>query len=128
MNVICPYCARQAKPVNGAAIYQNRPDLHKLIFWQCKPCDAYVGCHRGTMKPLGRLADKTLRLAKQRAHAAFDPLWKSRHMTRSAAYEWLAGVMELPVSQTHIGMFDNAQCRKAVEASRAKLEEIRGGK
>jgi hypothetical protein len=118
MEVICPYCAKPAKAVTGAAIYKNRPDLQRLIYWQCKPCEAYVGCHRGTMRPLGRLANAQLRVAKMRAHAAFDPIWKNRHMTRTAAYEWLSKVMGLPFAETHIGMFDIEQCRKVIHESR----------
>lgn len=73
--VLCPYCGRNAKLVNGFKIYKNRPDLAEKNFWLCKPCDAYVGCHTpnrynsfSKCEPLGRLADKLLRRAKSDAH------------------------------------------------------------
>ena len=43
---------------------------------------------------------------------------------RNAAYGWLAQKMGLPVEQTHIGMFDVAQCRKAIHIIE---NETRGG-
>ena len=67
-------------------------------------------------KPLGRLANAELRQWKQRAHAAFDPVWKARHMSRRDAYAWLAGQMGIKPQDCHIGMFDVNQCRAVVEA------------
>lgn len=120
----CPYCSGQAQVVGGDTIYPHRPDLAHKKFHLCEPCNAYVGCHEagsysyvkgkrvvsdGTL-PLGRLANQSLREAKQRAHAAFDPLWKSGDRTRKQAYGWLAIRMGLSVDDTHIGMLDEDQC------------------
>lgn len=44
--VKCDYCGNDAMLVSGRAIYPHRPDLFRLNFWQCAPCDAYVGCHK----------------------------------------------------------------------------------
>ena len=127
--VTCPYCHQPAALVTGAAIYPRRPDLASLKFHQCAPCDAYVGTHRpgaymvingkkvvsdGTL-PLGRLANAELRRAKQRAHAAFDPIWQSRTMGRKQAYAWLAKQLCLTADEAHIGEFDVAQCGRVVE-------------
>lgn len=80
------------------------------------PCDAYVGCHVGSdWKPLGRLANAALRKLKIQAHTAFDPLWKTGSMTRTQAYAWLADQMRLQVRETHIGYFDNEQCREVIK-------------
>lgn len=46
----CPYCQRPSLLVTGKTIYPHRPDLVAKRFWQCAPCDAYVGCH----PPAGR--------------------------------------------------------------------------
>lgn len=126
----CPYCTGAAALVTGAEIYPHRPDLREKKFWACTPCDAYVGCHPpakvkggglndGTV-PLGRLANAELRGLKQRAHAAFDPLWRSGPMSRTQAYAWLASALGTPPSKTHIGMFDEAQCRAVIEAVRGR--------
>jgi len=85
------------------------------MIYLCRPCDAYVGVHKGTDKPLGRLADKELRYWKMAAHEAFDPIWQSKAMKRNEAYKWLAGCMGLKPKETHIGMFDVQQCKKVIK-------------
>lgn len=112
--MICSYCNNEAELVSGDTIYPHRPDLHHLRFWQCAPCDAYVGCHKGTERPLGRLANTELRQAKMAAHAVFDPLWKSGPMTRNTAYQWLSDQLGIPRADCHIGMFDLDRCRLVV--------------
>ena len=124
-DVTCPYCDRPAELVTGATVYPPRMDLIDLRFWRCAPCGASVGCHKagawmwvggervvsdGTL-PLGRLATAELRWAKSAAHAAFDPLWKARRMTRRSASQWLAGKLGVSYDNCHIGMFDLDRCR-----------------
>lgn len=111
-KVHCDYCGRQAEYVDSKIIYGKSYGMVYL----CRNCMAYVGVHKGTDKPLGRLANAQLRYWKKQAHAAFDPLWKSGRFRgyRNAAYAWLADKMELPVEETHIGMFDVDQCKRAV--------------
>lgn len=111
---ICPYCGNPSCLVGGDTIYPHRPDLHEKKFYSCASCDAYVGCHWDGATPLGRLADEELRKAKSTAHAIFDPLWKSRKISRGMAYGWLAKTMGIPKSKCHIGMFDVDQCNKVV--------------
>ena len=120
-DVNCPYCGSEAKLVGGLAIYPHRRDLADLKFWQCAPCDAYVGCHKdgngygdGT-RPLGRLADAELRSAKKAAHAAFDSIWQGGKMKRGEAYAWLSKQLGIPAERTHIGEMDVAECRRVSE-------------
>lgn len=108
--VICPYCTKQAKLVTGDKIYPHRNDLHRLAFFLCEPCNAYVGTHKGTLKPLGRLANARLRSLKQSVHRNFDPIWKRRFLTRKEAYTWLAKEMDISKKDCHVGMFDEKQC------------------
>lgn len=113
---VCPYCGKDAKLVEGREVYPYRYDLYDKRFWTCAPCDARVGCHNGTDRPLGRLADGALRRAKMAAHAAFDPLWKSGAMRRENAYAWLAvrlGIEDV-AKDCHIGEFDVATCERVV--------------
>lgn len=134
--VTCDYCHRPAVLASGKDIYPSRPDLYTKRFWQCKPCDAYVGCHpkktsRGGGKgdgfvPLGRLANKALRSAKIRAHAAFDPIWKSGEMSRADAYAWLAGAIGMSRQNCHIGMMDEDACRAVVAACKNRKEVAHG--
>ena len=114
-TVWCPYCNAGAEYVDSAEIYGKSYGMIYL----CRPCDAYVGVHKGTDIPLGRLADKELRHWKRVAHASFDPIWQLGRFRgkRSAAYSWLAEQMGLPEEEAHIGMFDIAQCKKVVTIS-----------
>lgn len=112
MKIVCPYCKTPAPLVTGRSVYPHRPDLYHKQFYQCKPCDAYVGCHNGTTHALGRLANAELRAAKIRAHSAFDPIWKEGSMRRGSAYTWLAEKLGIEKSECHIGMFDVAMCNK----------------
>lgn len=114
--VLCHYCMAPAELVGGDVIYPHRADLANKLFYRCEPCGAYVGCHDGTDKPLGRLADAELRAAKSAAHRAFDPLWRSKQMKRSEAYKWLAEQLGIEGKDCHIGMFDVETCWRAVRA------------
>lgn len=115
----CNYCDRPSRLVSGAAIYPHRPDLFGKWFYQCSPCDAYVGTHRDG-KPLGDLANRELRKTRRVAHAVFDRLWKEGDMNRSEAYAWMAAHMRLPPEKAHIGMFTVDQCRRLVNLVAAR--------
>lgn len=116
----CPDC--QGK----VTLHQRSDHVYRRDYgpiWQCKECKAYVGCHKGTTEPLGRVADAGLRRAKNAAHKAFDPLWERKIRTqgvakkkaRSAGYAWLAEQLGVHGDHCHIGMFDEAMCQKVVE-------------
>lgn len=113
--VICLYCNTNATLVDGSYVYLHRQDLWKKDFWVCRNCDARVGCHPGTVKPLGRLANAELRGWKMQAHAAFDPLWKTKRIgSRSKAYSWLADKLKINKCDCHMGMFDVDMCKRVV--------------
>lgn len=114
---ICPYCGEGPEFMDSALIYGKSYGM----VYACIPCGAWVGVHAGTNKPLGRLADATLRKLKNQAHKAFDPIWiadvargKNRGAARNKAYKWLAGKMGIPREHCHIGMFDEMQCLEAI--------------
>lgn len=111
----CDYCGNPAELVTGEAIYPHRRDLHAKHFYRCEPCGAYVGCHSGTTKALGRLANAELRAAKMAAHAAFDPKWRAGNMKRKQAYAWLADKLGMEINKCHIGMFDVALCTRVAQ-------------
>lgn len=114
-GVICPYCQRTAALVDSIVIYRTRSYGPA---WRCAPCDAYVGCHPGTERPLGRLANAELRKAKIEAHKYFDSIWREGHMSRSEAYRWLADQLGMHPRGVHIGYFGVEQCVRVVEISR----------
>ena len=81
-----------------------------------------MSCHKTGPVPMGIPADKATREARQRAHDAFDPIWKSRTLTRWEAYLWLSKKMGLPQDKTHIGMFDAQQCAQVVQLCKTLLK------
>lgn len=111
----CPYCGNATKLVDDTYVY-GVPYGGKCYI--CEPCGAWVGCHKGTDKALGRVADKHLRELKRQAHDEFDPIWKEGYLPRSKAYEILSIAFGLPIEYTHIGMFDEEMCRKAIDLSK----------
>ena len=113
--LVCPYCKQPPELVTGKELYPHRHELAEKNFWLCQPCSAYVGCHRNTTTPLGTLANGTLRKARMRAHAALDPLWQDGSTPRIEVYKWLAEAMGLHRKETHIALFDEAQCARLVE-------------
>lgn len=125
-GVECGYCGNRADLITGAEKCPHRPDLAEIQLWECKPCDAYVGCHQGTINPKGSLANSEDRSARMKAHAAFDPIWKTGQMPRNLAYKWLTEELGIDWNDCHIGMFDKQQCAHVVRACRNRELEIEG--
>lgn len=133
--VQCPYCRKPAKfHLTSEVIYHGRD--YGPVF-ACMPCQAWVGAHRDSLLPMGRLANAPLRRLKQDAHRAFDPLWRDlraaypeydsytsertsrvpnhlKQIARSMAYQWLSAHLGIPQDLCHIGMFDEEQCGRCV--------------
>lgn len=112
MTVLCNYCGKRTAYVDSRVIYGRS---YGMVYY-CARCHAWVGVHKGTDRPLGLLADAELRKWKQFAHAVFDPLWKHGGMTRNQAYAWLSKQLDLPLEETHIGMFDVERCKQVIKA------------
>lgn len=117
----CPYCDSSAVFLESSeSLYHGR---NYGPVYACIPCQAWVGCHRGTKQPLGRIANAELRRAKVSAHASFDGLWRakmrisgvSKGKARGLAYAWLAKQLGIDPQHCHIGMFDLAMCERVVE-------------
>ncbi len=121
-EVRCPYCSKRARLLKGRQLYfgssilERVPELGEAFFYRCRPCDATVGCHKGTNKPLGTLANAVLRKLRKDAHDALDPLWRAKgKAARGEAYAWLRQAMGLKEDECHIGLFNEEQCRRVVE-------------
>lgn len=118
----CRYCGDKAKLVTGEAIYPAHKELWARQFWECRPCGAYVGCHRKCQRfnsdgsrPLGELANRALRRLRGEAHQVFDRIWKNDEMGRNAAYQWLSDQLKIKRRDCHIGHFDEPQCRQVIQ-------------
>ena len=109
---ICPSCSNEGRLVSGDQIYPHRPDLAHKKFYLCSDCDTFVGCHPGSIRPLGSMADKELRRIRSQTHDMFDRIWKDHnhpnHMSRYKAYQWLG--TKLGLSSVHIGESDRDRC------------------
>ena len=112
----CPTCDCPTQLVTGKEVYPHRKDLYSKKFYRCiTHTDTFVGCHPNTTKPLGVPAPPELRKLRSQVHRLFDPIWKNDSETsRAKAYKWFSKQMALPPSITHVGMFDKAQCLKAI--------------
>jgi zinc-finger-containing domain len=123
-SIICDYCGKSAPLVSGLTIYPSKPELSHKNYYLCRPCNAWVGCHKGTDTPFGRLADAGLRYWRIAAHEAFDPIWGKKAKGtkdlecygRTAAYRWLAAKLGIHRNECHIGLFDEELCRYTIAA------------
>ncbi len=90
-------------------------DWPKIYF--CNDCRAAVGCHPGTVIPLGRMADRATRQLRTKAHEEFDKLWRGGLMSRSKAYNWLAGELGIDPAHCHISWLSKDQLRDVATLS-----------
>ena len=119
-NLLCPHCGGRAVLLEDSSAVYGR---NYGPIWACRPCEAWVGCHPGTFSPLGTPANKALRTARQKAHGAFDRLWRakaareriSRSKARKKGYAWLAEHFGVAPKNCHIGWMDEEQCRRVVD-------------
>lgn len=109
--MICPFCGKEAVWCENKAVYGKNYGKSYMCYL-CKPCDAYVGCHNNSKKPLGQMANREMREWRKRAHAVVDPLWKSNKYKRSTVYARLSEAFGYPV---HVGESDIETCKKIIE-------------
>jgi len=112
-KVICPYCGKEPEWVANEVVYGNRFGKSYMCYW-CKPCDAYVGCHNNTRNPLGTMANKELRQWRMKAHAAIDPLWKSKQWSRGKVYKTLSDMFGREI---HVGKSDIETCKEIINSA-----------
>lgn len=109
-------CSVNIEFVPNSVIY-GEPQGEWPYAYLCHDCGASVACHFETRVPMGRLADKTTRRLRSKAHQEFDQIWKSGLMTRDKAYAWLAIQIGLDVSQTHISWLSKDQLKDVITLS-----------
>lgn len=94
--IFCAGCQKNvhARLVTGGNVYPGNPALKHLPFWRCYDCGGYVGCHHlvkdDPLKPLGVMATRDLRHARQKLHTLIDPIWKSGIITRTGLYQLIS--------------------------------------
>ena len=115
---ICRYCGGVIRLIPAKAVYgesTERLGMTGEYIYQCQNCNARVGCHTGTTRALGNVANEVLRLKRMETHRVFDAMWKRRHMSRTEAYRWLAAQLHLTEGRAHIGGFEMDQCQKVID-------------
>lgn len=117
-RVECPDCG--SRMVLKTTTKFSYPNGDPRKFWGCGAwaktgCKGIVGAHQDG-KPFGRPVNKEGREARQRAHAAFDVLWKQGAISRAQAYRWLSDYLGIK-PQVHIGDLDVAGCERVIDAT-----------
>ena len=123
---ICRYCGGVIRVVPARKIYgasTDRLGLSNENIYLCQNCNARVGCHKGTNRPLGNVANEVLRLKRRETHQVFDAFWQGNGMSRTKAYKWLAAQMQLSEKDTHIGGFEMDQCQQVIDLCEKELNK-----
>ncbi len=90
-EIYCIGCDKEieARLTTGKEMYPHRADLAEMQFWKCDTCGSFVGCHKGSTRPLGYLASQEIKTWRKNIHMILDPLWKSKKIGRSQAYAYI---------------------------------------
>lgn len=105
-------CGQPVEIVHHTEIYGAEYSDWPWVY-RCKVCDATVGMHPFTSIPLGTLANRALRFARNSCKQPFELLWQHKRMTRTEAYAGLAAHLGIEVEACHFGWFDVATCHRA---------------
>lgn len=92
-RIRCPKCGE--KPVRTETRFGPRLDCCGLWAWGNHP-----------------LADRDTHEARKAAHAAFDPIWKSRTLGRGQAYAMLAEAMGMTTKECHMKLMTAEQAQR----------------
>ncbi len=101
---ICRYCGGVIRLVPAQKIYGASTDRLGLAgenIYLCQNCNARVGCHKGTNRPLGNVANEVLRLKRRETHQVFDQYWQGSGLSRNVLYQRPAGETGLPMVFLH---------------------------
>jgi hypothetical protein len=86
-KILCPKCGKEAKTTKTK--YGPRNSCCDMWSWGKSP-----------------LVDERTHKARRAAHAAFDPIWRSKTLSRTKAYKWLAKELRLPRELCHMKLMD----------------------
>lgn len=99
--------------VENSEIYGGRSYGQWPYAYLCRDCGARIGLHPQTDIPLGTMADKSLREARNACKQPFESIWRHGAMSRGKAYRWLSEKMGIAREQCHFGLFNIQQCEQA---------------
>lgn len=111
---VCDNCGCEAVVfINHRELYGREYSDWPYVY-HCRNCDGIVGTQVNTNIPLGRIADKTTRMLRKRAHMVFDVLWQERFMPRPEAYKWLARKLDLTADECHMAVMSDDKLREVI--------------
>ena len=119
-KILCPYCFKEAEWVENKEVYGVNFGKSYMIYL-CRPCNAYVGCHNNTTRPMGTLANKDLREMRSKAHNLIDPIWQKKKLSRSEVYQVLEYIFKRPF---HIAMEREEALEELFKYSRSRIIEL----
>lgn len=121
-RIHCPYCGSLAILRPARVVYGDRPESKNTWLYMCRrwpACDAYVKAHPdGNHRPMGRLANSTVRRKRVQAHKALKVLQQSWGLDKDGVYAWLQSELGLPASDVHIAMFGEYRCNQVIKLCR----------
>ncbi len=109
----CPCCGGGVRLVNNAEIYRKSYGTWPYIYL-CGQCGASAAVHPETIFPIGTMADKPLREARQRVHDALERVRRAYWLDVRQARERLARLMDIPIAACTIATFDAGHCTRAL--------------
>lgn len=112
---ICPYCSNEVVLTSNKELYGREYGNGRCYL--CRKCKASVGVHGGKKgkTPLGILATQEMKVLKKCCHDLFDPIWKSKLISRSNLYRLLATRLEIEIKDCHFGHFETTRLLQAIE-------------
>ena len=119
-QLLCPYCGAQALLREGSFLFEDVYVKNLYVCVRYPECDSYVTAHDSSKKPMGSLANGSLRKKRILAHQEFDQLWNGNApvFTRKQAYNWLSDKLGGHVQHIHVGSMGEGMCELIIRASR----------
>src|SRR6478736_8398634 len=105
VNSFTPNCVVCVKPmglVKGYAIYFLDKSKHDDMFYVCTTCNTEIRCFPGTLKPMGRPADGTLKEERRWVGVKLDAMSKAKaqrdkvsiEAATEAAWKWVSKIVK----------------------------------
>jgi len=97
----CPGCSKAMALVDGKANHYMDKSKHGDKFYVCTGCNYEIRCFPGTLKPMGRPADGTLRDERRWVGIRIDDMVKRKvdrdrcisDAARTAAWKWVSKIV-----------------------------------
>ncbi|MFS0594209.1 zinc-finger-containing protein [Cytobacillus horneckiae] len=111
----CPYCNHPVVLTSNKEIYGRSYGNGRCYL--CRNCRASVGVHGGPKgkTPLGIMATSQMKVLKQCCHGLFDPIWKTKRVSRGELYKRLSILLDIDTKDCHFGHFETSRLLQAIE-------------